>query len=199
MLDENSNVGWPSFLRLHTIVQHFITFEVHSFMEDKTSLVVVVLNELMDFDDEKPCRGKTRQWVKRRRESGYFTNIIQELKVGDRMGFEELFRMDVVDFEYVLSQISDLISSQEINGGHSPVLCDERLALTLRYFATGESFQSLSFQFRISLNAVSYIVKGCCDAVVERMVPLFVKSHHRKKNGLKFLKKLKHDGTSHML
>ena len=99
-------------------------------MEDKTSLaLVVVLNELMDSDDEKPCRGKTRQWVKRRRESGYFTNIIQELKVEDRMGFKEMFRMDVVDFEYVLSQISDLISPQEINGGHSPVLCDGDLLL----------------------------------------------------------------------
>ena len=159
-------------------------------MEDKTSLaLVVVLNELMDFDDEKPCRGKTRQWVKRRRESGYFTNIIQELKVEDRMGFKEMFRMDVVDFEYVLSQISDLISPQEINGGHRPVLCDERLALTLRYFATGESFQSLSFQFRISLNAVSYIVKGCCNAIVERMVPLFVKIPSSEKEWLEISKK----------
>ena len=60
-------------------------------MEDKTSLaLVVVLNELMDSDDEKPCHRKTRQWEKRRRESGYFTNTIQELKVEDRMGFKEM-------------------------------------------------------------------------------------------------------------
>ena len=56
------------------------------------------------------------------------------------MGFKQMFRMDIVDFEYVLIQISDLISPQEINGGHSPVLCDERFALTLRYFVTGEFF-----------------------------------------------------------
>ena len=30
--------------------------------------------------------------------------------------------------------------------------------------ATGESFHSLSFQFRISRKAVSYTVKSCCDA-----------------------------------
>ena len=40
---------------------------------------------------------------------------------------------------------------------------------------TGESFQSLSFQYRISLNAVSHIVKGCCKAFVERMASTFVK------------------------
>lgn len=32
--------------------------------------------------------------------------------------------------------------------------------------ATRESFQPLSFQFQISLNAVAYIVKGCCKAIV---------------------------------
>ena len=37
---------------------------------------LVLLNELMNSDDEKPTRGKTRDWVKRRRDKGYFTNII---------------------------------------------------------------------------------------------------------------------------
>ena len=40
--------------------------------------------------------------------------------------------------------------------------------------ATGESFHFLSFQFRISRKAVSYLVKGCCDAIVERMVPIYI-------------------------
>ena len=36
-------------------------------MVKKTSTaLVLVLNELMDSDDEKPTRGKTREWVKRR-------------------------------------------------------------------------------------------------------------------------------------
>ena len=49
-------------------------------MAEKTSAaLVLVLNELMDSDDEKPTRGKTREWVKRREQSGYFNNIIKEL------------------------------------------------------------------------------------------------------------------------
>ena len=43
---------------------------------------LVLLNELMNSDDEKPTRGKTRDWVKRRRDKGYFTNIIKELRIG---------------------------------------------------------------------------------------------------------------------
>ena len=78
---------------------------------------VLLLCELMDSDDEKPRRGKTREWVKRRREKGYFNNIVKELKVEDRCGFKEMFRMDVKDFEHILSKITDVISPNEIIGG----------------------------------------------------------------------------------
>ena len=44
-------------------------------------MTLVVLNELMDSDDEKPQRGKTRNWIKRRHERGYSNNIIQELRI----------------------------------------------------------------------------------------------------------------------
>ena len=71
-------------------------------MEDLTA--VIVLNELMDSDDEKLTRGKTRQWIRSREVRGYFTNIIQELIVEDiRHGFQEVFRMDVGDFEFILN------------------------------------------------------------------------------------------------
>ena len=119
---------------------------------------LVVLCELIDSDDEKPTRGKTRKWIKRREERGYFSNIVQELKIEDRLGFKDMFRMDVTDFEYVLSVIAPLITPKEIIGGHKPISPEERLTLAIRYLATGESFQSLSYQFRISLNAVSYII-----------------------------------------
>lgn len=136
---------------------------------------LLVLSELMDSDNEKPHRGKTRSWIKRRDEKRYFNNIVKELKIEDRFGFREMFRMDIVDFELILTKISDLISPKERLGGTKPVNADERLALTLRFLATGEAFKSLSFQFRISLNAVSYIVKGCCKAILERMVTKFIK------------------------
>ena len=80
-------------------------------MVDKRALAqVIILNELMDSADEKTHRGKTKRWVKRRSDRGYY-NIIKELRVEDRTGFRNMFRMDVADFEYILTHISDLISS----------------------------------------------------------------------------------------
>ena len=57
-------------------------------------------------------------------------------------GFRQMFRMDLM-----LAQILDLISPQESLGRTAPTKCDETLALTLTYLTTGESFQSLRFQY----------------------------------------------------
>ena len=43
---------------------------------------------------KKPTRGKTREWIKGREESGYFNNIEKELRIKDRQGIRELFRID---------------------------------------------------------------------------------------------------------
>ena len=46
---------------------------------------------------------------------------------------------------------------------------EERICLTLRYLATGETFRSLEFQFRISRKAISDIVMEVCDAIIDKM------------------------------
>jgi len=158
--------------------------------EKRSAVLVLLLNELVDSDDEKPTRGKTREWIKRREQNGYFNNIIKELKIEDRFGFREMFRMDVGDFEFILNEISHLITPGQIRncGGHRPIMPEERLALTLRFLATGESFQSLHFQFRIALNAISYIIRGCCNALVDKLVPKFLKLPSSEKEWLEIAK-----------
>ena len=37
--------------------------------------VVMLLTELVDSDDEKPHRGNTSEWIKRRSENSNFQNI----------------------------------------------------------------------------------------------------------------------------
>lgn len=42
---------------------------------------------------------------------------------------------------------------------------EERLAVTLRFLATGESFSSLQYQFRISQSTLSIIIPEVCEAI----------------------------------
>ena len=49
-----------------------------------------------------------------------------------------------------------------------------RLALTLRYLATGETYRSLSFQFRIS-RAIPYIVSQVCKAITSQLGEIYLR------------------------
>ena len=61
-------------------------------------------------------------------------------------------------------------------------------ALTLRFLATGESFRSLHFQFRISRPAISYIVTEVCEAIPKKMGPSYLKVPSSKQKRLQIAK-----------
>ena len=83
----------------------------------------------------------------------------------------------------------DFISPNERISGNRPILAGERLALTLRYLATVESFQFLSCPFRIFLVAVSYIVKGYCSAINHRLQNMFIELPDSRERWLEISRK----------
>lgn len=56
-----------------------------------------------------------------------------------------------------------------------PISAGERLAVTLRYLATGESFSSLQYIFRIPQSTISTIVPEVCDAIYAVLKDEFLK------------------------
>ena len=64
-------------------------------MTDKkrNTILVILLNEPIDSDDGKPVHGKRSMDI--REENEYFNNIDKELKVENRLWFQEIFRMDI--------------------------------------------------------------------------------------------------------
>lgn len=56
-----------------------------------------------------------------------------------------------------------------------PISAGERLAVTLRYLATGETFSSLQYLFRIPQSTISTIVPEVCDAIYEVLKDQFLK------------------------
>ena len=101
----------------------------------------------------------------------YFENIVKEFRVEDTSGYREMMRMTHEDFLTILTYIESDITLQQIQGGHKVFCPAERLPLTLRFLATGETYRSLSFQFRISRSAISYIVQEVCEAIKKRLGP----------------------------
>ena len=70
--------------------------------------------------------------------------------------------------------IEPYITPKDILGATEVI--KERLALTIRFLATGETYHSLNFQFRVPVSAISYIVKEVCSAIKKHIVPQYVKT-----------------------
>lgn len=82
--------------------------------------------------------------------------------------------MDKNQFRFIVEAIGPYIRKQDTVMRDS-IKPDERLAIALRYLATGESFQSLQFQFRVSRTAISEIVIEVCLAITNALGPEFLK------------------------
>ena len=73
--------------------------------------------------------------------------------------FSNFVRMDVNDFE-----VTPYIERNDTNMREA-ISVSERLSLTLRFLATGDSYHSLEYQYRIPLSTLSEIIQETCQAI----------------------------------
>ncbi|KAL4101084.1 hypothetical protein QTP88_021104 [Uroleucon formosanum] len=84
-----------------------------------------------------------------------------------RSSFKNFLRMSSHDFE---NQTNLLVQQlKKNNNWRCPISVTERLSLTLRFLATGDSYHSLMYQFRISTQSISLIVPEVCEAIINAL------------------------------
>ena len=79
--------------------------------------------------------------------------------------YKKFTRMTATDFEYLMNLIGPKIGRRN-TPLREAVSVQDRLAVTLRYLATGDSFTSLQYLFRISKQAISSIIPEVCQALI---------------------------------
>ena len=89
---------------------------------------------------------------------------MKELAIEDTAEYKNMMRMSHAVFQRILSYIEQDITRKQVLGGNKVISPNERLALTITFLTTGETYRSLSYQFRISTRAISYIIKEVCEA-----------------------------------
>lgn len=83
-------------------------------------------------------------------------------------GFKNFFRMSTTSFETLLNMIGPKISKSDTRM-RKCIPAHERLAFTLRFLATGDSYHSLQYTFKISKQVMSRTVPEVCEAIVEAL------------------------------
>lgn len=108
-----------------------------------------------------------REWLQKRETEGAYAKLLQELRMGDigeRKLFYDFLRMPHEDFDHLLQLVKPLIEKSDTHY-RKAIPAGERLALTLHYLATGQSFHSLQYVFRLPQTTISQIIPEVLTAI----------------------------------
>ena len=116
----------------------------------------------------QPRRGMVRPWLhsERRLQFGHFYRLMEELRLEDGGSFRNFLRMEPAMFDELLHRIRPRKAKQDTwyLQAIDPGL---KLVPTLRHLATGDTYTSLSYDFRVNNCTISTYVPGVCTAIVE--------------------------------
>lgn len=114
----------------------------------------------------KMRRNKRRYGVhpiwKERKNKGHYHNLIREMRNQESEFFRKYLRMTPSSFDKLLKLIQDRMKKYSQN---EPISPGERLAVTLRFLATGDSYKSLSYAFYLGFSTVQKIIPETCDII----------------------------------
>ncbi|CAH1979631.1 unnamed protein product [Acanthoscelides obtectus] len=121
---------------------------------------------------KKSKKKKRRSWtsplfVMRSREPDVNSSfLLQDLLSEEyQCRFKNFTKMSMEDFNFILNHIREIISKSDTKF-RKAIPCDERLAVTLRFLATGDSYVSLQYLFKISKQAISRIIPEVFEAII---------------------------------
>lgn len=136
------------------------------------ALVAALVFDILEEDEIEQKKKQKRQrktWVKEwrsRRPVFSHISLLKELEQSSPADYKNFLRMDPSVYKELLEKVTPYIEKQNtlMRDAISP---DERLSVTLRYLATGESYESLKFQSYISTASLSNIIIETCEALIK--------------------------------
>lgn len=123
----------------------------------------------------------TRELFLSREDSGFFKELNCMLRNNDPELFKNFVRMDASDFDLLVDLVGPSIKKKD-KRFRKAISAAERMAVTLRFLATGDSYGSLMYLFRMSKASISNIVMETCQALYDTL-----KNDYMKVNILNFI------------
>lgn len=114
----------------------------------------------------KPRSCFVREWIAEREMHGHYHQLLKTLQATDATTYKYYLRMDKALFNEILGRLAPRIRKQDTNfrKAREPGI---RLAMTLRFMATGEAYKSMALNFRVGPNTISKVVRETCEAIIQ--------------------------------
>lgn len=136
-------------------------------------ILVLSLSQLYLKRKKHLCAKKRREvwvrdWLLKRKEKGCAENLLKELNLKMPELYNNFLRLSKANFDLLLDLVGPIIEKQNTIFREA-IPPSERLMVTLRYLATGDSFMSLSYFFRISQPCITKIIPETCEAIFQSL------------------------------
>jgi len=118
--------------------------------------------------ETKPVKRERKKWCKDwllKRATYSHVNLLNELKF-EPEDFKNYVRMDEKTYLELLSMVTPMIKKEDTVMRKS-ISAHERLSVTLRFLATGRSYEDLTFSSVISPQALGKIIPETCQALYQ--------------------------------
>lgn len=137
-------------------------------------LVAIGVAGALCFEEEtKQKRKWSKNWLLERKKLSHMT-LIREMQQNEQGDFLNYLRMDEGKFLYLLNLIRPTIQKQN-TVMREAVSAEERLIATLRYLATGRSYEDLKFSCAISPQLLGQIIPETCWAIYRALKKEYIK------------------------
>ena len=113
--------------------------------------------------------------LQKRRDNGAYKILVKNMEENDPEWYFDYFRLSPEQFNEILSLVKNDIK-KEFTSWREPISTKERLAITLRYLATGESRRSLSAQYLVGRSTISKIICETTEAIWINLKDTYMKS-----------------------
>lgn len=166
---------------MYRVVDIRIFYNFHSLVQEKVMsnnnnkkvlmAAAVALLQIRKESSKKRSRW-TKDWLQKRSRYSH-VNFLEELRLEPRDWMNYL-RMDAGTYEELLVLVSPLIIKKD-TVMRAAITPHERLTATLRYLATGRTFEDMKFSVIISAQALSQIIPETCLAITFVLKDQFMK------------------------
>ncbi|XP_071626679.1 uncharacterized protein [Temnothorax longispinosus] len=144
------------------------------YMKPSTVLFLFELEHCVE--NVKRSYSRKRFWVSpicsQREKHGFFKAILPSLQL-EHLGFYNYFRMSSTKMEELLTLVGEDLKKQ--NCIRKPIPPAQRLALTLRFLASGDSMTSMHYQYLVGVTTASNIINTTCAVLWKKLQPFSLK------------------------
>lgn len=107
-----------------------------------------------------------REWLLMRPSFGQYEQLMRHLAEGDVKSFKNFVRMDPDTFNQLVRDLTPRLRKRSTNC-RDPLCPGLKVAITLRYLASGNSYKSLAYGFRVAANTIVKVVPEVCQAIYD--------------------------------